>query len=425
MKSRGIVWFRNDLRLRDHEALQNAIKKCDEILPVYIIDERMFARDRYGFLKTGPFRTQFLLDSLKALDHALRQKGGLLYVEKGTPETILPRLAKLINATTLFAHKEVTSEEVAVEQKISDQMEVEWYWGSTLYHPDDIPFDRTSIPDIFTEFRKQIEKQALVRNVIPEPEILVITPIASGATLDALFSPFEKKAPDPRTAFPFHGGSANVRRRLEDYLWKSQKLSHYKFTRNGLLGLDYSSKFSPWLANGSMSPREIYWEVVRYEKAVKKNISTYWMKFELIWRDYFRFVALKYGDGIFHRSGLKKRVKNWSKNEEDYERWRKGETGIPFIDANMNELALTGWMSNRGRQNAASYLAHDLGIDWRWGAAWFESLLLDYDPCSNYGNWMYVAGVGNDPRENRRFDIEWQAKKYDPEGEFINHWLKK
>jgi deoxyribodipyrimidine photo-lyase len=88
----------------------------------------------------------------------------------------------------------------------------------------------------------------------------------------------------------------------------------------------------------------------------------------------------------------------------------------------MRELAATGWMSNRGRQNVASYLVHDLGLDWRMGAYWFERLLIDHDPCSNWGNWQYLAGVGNDPREGRRFDPERQSGMYDPEGRFVEHW---
>lgn len=104
-------------------------------------------------------------------------------------------------------------------------------------------------------------------------------------------------------------------------------------------------------------------------------------------------------------------------------RWAEGQTGIPFVDANMRELNQTGFMSNRGRQNVASFLVNDLGIDWRWGASYFESMLIDYDACSNWGNWMYVAGVGNDPRENRYFNILKQAQNYDKKGEYIRHWI--
>jgi deoxyribodipyrimidine photo-lyase len=198
-----------------------------------------------------------------------------------------------------------------------------------------------------------------------------------------------------------------------------------------MLGLDYSSKFSPWLANGCISPRYIYEEIKKYEHERTANESTYWLVFELIWRDYFRFVAMKFGNKIFQKYGLKPEsyVKTQTttainKTERNiFEKWRLGETGVPLIDANMKELLATGYMSNRGRQNVASFLVKDLQIDWRWGAAWFESQLIDYDVCSNWGNWLYVAGVGNDPRENRYFNILKQATNYASKGEYVKHWL--
>jgi deoxyribodipyrimidine photo-lyase len=146
------------------------------------------------------------------------------------------------------------------------------------------------------------------------------------------------------------------------------------------------------------------------------------MIFELIWRDYFRFSAWKHGDKIFWPSGIQGKKRDWLQNNEEFQKWAEGNTGIPFIDANMRELNATGFMSNRGRQNVASFLAQNLNIDWRMGAEYFESLLLDYDPCSNYGNWAYNTTVGHDPR-NRYFNIIGQAQKYDAKGEYVRHWL--
>lgn len=227
---------------------------------------------------------------------------------------------------------------------------------------------------------------------------------------------------DDRAVLSFKGGEDEALKRLEDYFWKGDHLKNYKFTRNGLLGADYSSKFSPWLANGSLSPRMIYWEVKRYEEERKSNVSTYWMIFELIWRDYFRFSAWKYGNDIFKAGGIQKKDRDWEVDREKFEKWSLGKTGIPFIDANMRELNETGYMSNRGRQNVASFLAQNLNLDWRMGAEYFESHLLDYDPCSNYGNWAYNATVGHDPR-NRYFNILNQADKYDKKGEYVRLWI--
>jgi deoxyribodipyrimidine photo-lyase len=182
---------------------------------------------------------------------------------------------------------------------------------------------------------------------------------------------------------------------------------------------------SPWLAHGNISARSIYDELKRFEKTVKKNISTYWLFFELLWRDYFAFMAMKHGNKIFLKGGIKNRKRNYLKNHEPLlDKWKSGRTGDPFVDANMKELMHSGFMSNRGRQNVASYLVHDLNIDWRAGASWFESQLIDYDPYSNYGNWMYVAGVGNDPREFRKFNTGFQSAKYDPKGKYRQLWLE-
>ncbi|KAI8547712.1 hypothetical protein RHMOL_Rhmol07G0217200 [Rhododendron molle] len=164
-------------------------------------------------------------------------------------------------------------------------------------------------------------------------------------------------------------------------------------------------------------------KVKRYEKERLSNDSTYWVLFELIWRDYFRFLSIKYGNSIFHLGGPRKLKLSWSQDQLLFESWRDGRTGYPLIDANMKELSTTGFMSNRGRQIVCSFLVRDMGIDWRMGAEWFETCLLDYDPCSNYGNWTYGAGVGNDPREDRYFSIPKQAQTYDSEGSYVAYWL--
>merc|ERR1711994_1166024 len=143
-----------------------------------------------------------------------------------------------------------------------------------------------------------------------------------------------------------------------------------------------------------------------------------------IWRDFFRFVCFKHGNKIFQAGGIRQSDVEWKQDLELFDKWRKGTTGVPFIDANMRELSQTGWMSNRGRQNVASFLVKDLKLDWRLGAEWFESMLINHDVCSNYGNWNYAAGVGNDPREDRKFNVIKQSLDYDPDGDFIKIWVQ-
>jgi deoxyribodipyrimidine photo-lyase len=223
----------------------------------------------------------------------------------------------------------------------------------------------------------------------------------------------------------FHGGETKGLERVTYYL-ESNLVQNYKNTRNGMLGMDYSTKFSPWLAFGCISPRLVYWEITKYESQVLKNESTYWVLFEMLWRDYWKIVAHRYGNGLFYLHGpnvLSNYKREWSRDTVVFQKWIDGCTGIPWVDAIMRELKTTGFIGNRARQNTASFLVHSLGIDWRWGACYFESQLIDYDPESNYGNWQYTAGVGCDPRKWRKFNMIKQAQDYDPQGEYVKYWV--
>ncbi len=425
---RGIVWFRNDLRVTDNEALHRAAAECDEVIPVYVFDLTYLNSERYGSKKFGSRRVKFILESLEDLKKSLEGLGSTLMVEIGRPDEVLSRIAEKHGASMLFAQKEVTKEEVVVEEEVKGALEktveIQFFHGHSLYHPDDIPFEIESVPDVFSDFRKKCEKESEVRSIFPIPEKLKLPEDFPAGNIPGLEDlGFEPKPISDRAAIAFKGGEREARKRLENYFWETENLSNYKNTRNGLLGIDYSSKFSGWLAHGCISPRMIYSEVKRYEKSVKKNSSTYWMVFELIWRDYFRYVAMKFGNQLFYPGGIRNEEVNWKSDQKKLEAWKKGETGIPFVDANMRELNETGFMSNRGRQIVASYLVKDLKQDWRFGAAYFEQELIDYDVTSNWGNWAYVAGVGNDPRENRYFNILTQAGRYDGKGEYVKHWL--
>jgi deoxyribodipyrimidine photo-lyase len=420
---RSIIWFRNDLRTTDHAVLHHLAEAGHAVVAVYIFDERQWQPDPYGLPKTGVHRTQFLLESVRDLDDSLASLGCTLLTAMGNPAAILTDLAKKYNCSTVYATKEHTREEVDHEAEVAAVLPLQLMEGLTLIHPNDLPFDLERLPDVFTQFRNGVEKRSAVRAPLPEPEQLhcLVTERSSFPTL-ADFG-YETAPPDPRQVLAFTGGALPAWDRLDHYFWGTKALSTYKETRNGLLGADYSSKFSPWLANGCISPREIWAEVKRYEAEIGGNESTYWLLFELLWRDYFRFVAMKYGDRIFYRTGIKRQAPRSRNDARTFTAWAEGNTPEPFVNANMKELVATGFMSNRGRQNVASYLVHDLGIDWRCGAAFFEHHLIDYDPASNYGNWIYIAGVGNDPRENRKFNIARQADIYDAKGEYQKTWL--
>lgn len=432
MKKVWIHWFRNDLRIADHEILSKVANKCDMFIPVFIFDKRSWRKNELGLPKTGKYRTKFLLESLEYLRKDLQNLGSNLMILDGEPESIIPQLCYMYRAETVSFETENTKEERDIEEKLIDSLkhakvEIKTFWTKTLIHKDDLNFDLQDLPDVFTSFRKKSENNLKIRSEFPKPEYLPEFPTE---TKTFELPKLEKFGFDPnfyesRKAYPFIGGEQRAIMRLEHYLWKTNAVAEYKKTRNGLIGGDYSTKFSPWLANGSISPRTIYHQIKKYEEEREKNESTYWVIFELLWRDYFRFVSLKFGDKIFYKNGIKDVDLGLSRDLEKFNKWAEGETKLDFINANMEELNRTGFMSNRGRQNVASYLVKDMKLDWRLGASYFESLLIDYDVASNWGNWLYVAGLGNDPREDRYFNVQRQQKMYDPHGDFVRLWLNR
>lgn len=424
----NLVWFTNNLRVDDNIALVEACKNSGKTIGVYCFDPRHFAETKYGFKKTEKFRARFLLETVTELQKNLFAKNIslLIYIDK--PENVIPKLITEFQVSTIFCQKEWTSEENQVLKSVqaSENLAgVNWktFYDQFLFHPEDIPYQNIkNLPQVFTVFRKECEKKVRVRKLnfiqAKKAENLIENK-TSIPTLQA--SGFEQFENHPNTAFPFKGGENQALKRIENYFFDTQNLSQYKQTRNGLIGADYSSKLSAWLANGSVSAKTIYWKVKEYEDEFGANEDTYWLIFELIWRDYFKYISLKFGNKIFQIDGILNVKYDWKFNQKAFQQWISGNTKEPFVNANMIELAETGFMSNRGRQNVASFWAKEWQQDWRIAAAYFESLLIDYDVHSNYGNWIYNAGVGNDPRD-RKFNIKRQAEMYDADGEFQRLW---
>jgi deoxyribodipyrimidine photo-lyase len=269
--------------------------------------------------------------------------------------------------------------------------------------------------------------------------------------LDSLLEPIHRQplVEDPpewpaiaKTAYPFHGGARTARERL-NHLISSGAMANYKQTRNGLLGDDFCTKLSSWLALGSITARQIHAALVEFEDGTTdlgkdapgygsgENEGTYAIRYELIWRDYMRLCTRKFGTRLFSLGGFKKDTSYpWKAPDIDEEtktvlsRFLSGTTGMGLIDASQRELFLTGYTSNRARQNVASYLGKRLDIDWRVGAEWYETMLIDYDVSSNWGNWQYVVNVGNNPKNNPPFNQVMQSGRYDPAGDYPRTWVK-
>jgi len=429
-KGKALVWLRNDLRIRDQTSFYKASLQNEKIIAFYSFDPLHYKETNWGFKKIASFRAQFLLETLEELKKELKSHHISLVISLEEPSKGIQKLVNTHTFTDIYWQKEWTYEEHQRENEVrailTKNITIHTHYDQFLFHPEDVPMAIDQLPEVFTIFRKKCEKYSTVRRSFSDPRVMPKENLLKEEFPLPRLSDLGLNTPTlhPHSAFPFKGGSKAVQLRLEHYFWDTEKLSYYKKTRNGLLGIDYSSKLSAWLANGSISARQIYWETKEYEAQVEKNQSTYWLIFELIWRDYFKFISLKHQDHIFHLGGILQKDYHWKNNSKTIQAWINGETRENFVNANMIELQKTGWMSNRGRQNVASYFAKDLLLDWRIGAAYFESQLIDYDVHSNYGNWMYVAGVGNDPRD-RKFNVRMQAERYDENGKFQRLWNQK
>jgi deoxyribodipyrimidine photo-lyase len=425
----GLIWFRKNLRTEDNASLKKAVENCNKVIAVYCFDPKLFRIDEFGFQKTAKFRAQFLIETIADLKQNLANLNVTLLTYFENPENSIYKICDTYSVHTIYTQTEWTEEETTtnnlIKATLAENINFIEDYDQFLYHPDSISKDFTKIPDVFTVFRKKLEKTVKIEKEFSVSKLLKENLIKNDTSIPTLKElGFESFETNVKSAFPFSGGENAAQERLNDYTFKTKKVAFYKKTRNGLVGVDYSTKFSPWLANGSLSAKTIYWKIKEYEAEYGANQSTYWVIFELIWRDYFKYISLKHHSKIFKIGGILEKKYQWNTDKQLIQQWVHGNTKDDFVNANMIELKETGWMSNRGRQNVASYFAKELLLDWRIGAAYFESLLLDYDVHSNYGNWMYVAGVGNDPRD-RKFNTQLQADRYDGGHRFRKLWLEK
>ncbi|MEM6257839.1 MAG: DASH family cryptochrome [Planctomycetota bacterium] len=428
--TRTLLWFRRNLRIDDQPLFEGL---AGQAVGVWVLDPReLLSDDPLGFPRCGDRRLQFILESVAGLRRSMRELGTDLLVRVGEPEAVIPQLACEAGASDLRFVREPGTEERGVEKQLLAAMAREQNTCKTEALPPETLFDLQDplghageLPEVFSRWRRRCEKKLDWVQPVPQPSVIepLDTSIEPGDIPSLKDLDRTPPAADPRAVLPFSGGEQAGRARIQSWVFEGDHLRRYKETRNGLIGASYSSKFSPWLALGCLSPRRVAEQTLAYEGQRVSNDSTYWLRFELMWREYFRFYLLKHGRSLFQAAGPQDIPLQWSRDTERFTAWRVGRTGIDFIDANMRELALTGFMSNRGRQNAASFLTKNLGIDWRWGARWFESCLVDYCPAANWGNWAYAAGVGADPRGFRGFDVVSQARRYDPDGRYAELWL--
>lgn len=468
----NVVWFKcTDLRTHDHAALRAAHAGNLPVLHLYVFDPFWHANTTRlcGFPKTGAIRTRFQLEALADLSSRLAAEGHVLNTRTGiSTAACFEELCEEYAVGTVFAFREICSEELRVERQVREvlrkrsQGALQLFWGFELYHHDDLNFNPASARapfNSYTAFRKRLEENSRVRpsrNETPMfrkgPEVSVrwskadsalpSVQQAMAATYDAAMDPGEEK--DPRAELRWRGGETAALERVHEYLWEEDSL-----------GLDYvgatmtmdpakscmrdkaMSKLSPWLAHGCLSPRFLYEEVKRYERERRKTKSTYWITHELLWRDFVRFGSIQAGTSIFKIGGPQNGhpAWRWSTDQRLFGAWKEGRTGYPFVDCFMRELKTTGYCNHMGRECAGWFLIGDLGIDWRMGAEWFESALVDYEPTANWYNWTYrcLPAIGrggahgfveNPPGERLQgLEILKWGTQHDPDATYIKRWI--
>ena len=366
----------------------------------------------------GEHRLHFLQQSLIWLKAELQKVGSDLLVIEGHAEVEIVKLIQQHQVSVLACSVHPGTYEkrqLNVVREAAPHLTILQEDTNTLFNQFDLPFELKDLPKHFTPFRKKVESLN-IDAPLKSPDWLPPPPQSAANG----FRPIEVKSKEDAL---FKGGAEEAKKRLDYYSFRSHKVLQYKLTRNGMLEFDDSSKLSPWLANGNISVKEVYHHIKRFERDIQANESTYWLYFELLWREYFQWYLHKHGQRVFQFGGVKGTSPLTSFWPERFEKWRTGNTPWPIVNAAMRQLNSSGYMSNRARQLVASCLVHELNLDWRYGAAWFEQQLTDFDVAVNWGNWQYLAGVGADPRGHRRFDLEKQAKQYDPDGSFIKTWL--
>ncbi|TCJ26269.1 DASH family cryptochrome [Halomonas sp. GDM18] len=442
-----LVWLNEDLRLDDNPLWQAALEeRASHLLVVHVVAETTFqpfgsvspGEPRLQPLSTG--RQHALLGSLESLRTRLQALGSDLLILHGDAAQLIPQLAGQYGCRGVIARRATGVVEQRQQRAVSSQCRLRQLNSGLLLDEDELPEPLVALPESFSAFRRKLEKARPSLTDMPAP---LDAPSTLPGWPESASRGFQGTArhllkarhwqADTRGEYTFSPGEPAGLQRLQDYL-SPAFAGQYKTTRNRLSGADFSTRFSVWLALGCLSPRRILDTLHRFQTTLPEDCAhpqaafkdSDWIRVELLWREYFHWDARRLGRHTFtgeSPSHDAAQPRSHAQTSEALERWQTGMTGIPWVDAGMRELAATGWLSNRMRQNVASFLVKDLGVDWRQGAAWFEHQLLDHDVASNWGNWRYLAGIGRDPRGDRHFNMMKQARQHDPLGHYVSRWI--
>jgi deoxyribodipyrimidine photo-lyase len=398
----SLVLFTRDLRVHDHPALAAAAGSAEHVVPLFVLDDALLASEF-----AAPNRLQFLLGSLADLDRALQERGAGLVVRRGDPVREALAVAEQTGAEAIHLSEDVSEYASRRQRRLElERIDVHAHPGVTIVPPGDVlPADGDHFR-VFTPYWRRWREEPL-RAVHRAPAKLRLP---DGLRRGALPGLADLTRADTSPDLPA-GGEAAARQRLKS--WVRAGLEHYG-ERHDDLAADGTSRLSPYLRFGCLSPLELL------ERVAGRPGAEPFVR-QLCWRDFHQQVTAANPDmpRADYRSGRRRR----RTDDDALEAWKQGRTGVAIVDAGMRQLLREGWMHNRARLITASFLTRDLGIDWRAGARHFWDLLVDGEIANNAGNWQWVAGTGNDTRPNRVLNPARQARRFDPDGEYVRRYV--
>ena len=392
-----IFWFRRDLRLFDNTALHYALENSREVQPIFIFDSEIIDE-----LENDDPRVNFLYDELFKINTQLNKLNSSLKIYKGKPLNIISKLISSTKITSLYTNRDYEPYAIKRDNEIANllkdnQISFHTFKDQVIFEENEIVKNDGLPYTVFTPFKNKWLQHF-------NDNKLVINKNSDNSNYKNSNHPFPSKE-----------DIGLIKSNITVPNFNIEMVSDYDKTRN-FPGLDATSKIGPHLRFGTLSIRQIV------EKVIPLN-DIYLS--ELIWREFFMQILWHFPKVVHQNFRSKYDGVKWRNNEDDFQKWCKGETGYPFVDAGMRELNKTGFMHNRVRMITASFLCKHLLIDWRWGEAYFAKKLLDYELASNNGNWQWSAGTGCDAAPYFRvFNPTEQIKKFDKHHSYINKWVK-
>ena len=395
----NIWWIRRDLRLTDNAALHSALES-GSTLPVFILDP--------AFDNSSERRKHFLYEGLAALDKDLRKRNSYLIIRKGKPADALRQLFDEVKAETIYAEEDYTPYARKRDEFIQKLLPLQFVQGQMVHHPKTVLKQDGRPYTVYTPYSKVWKAQLTKIKLHSAPENLN-TPKGIRSELLPAFTP------NPN----FPASEAEALRRLDQFA--SSPIINYQDDRNRM-DLDGTSSLSPYIRFGMVGLRQAV-HASRTTRHSDSKGAEIWLN-ELIWREF--YIQILYHFPYVAKTAFNRSLANipWRNKSSEFEAWKRGETGVPVVDAAMRQLKETGWMHNRARMIVASFLVKDLLIDWRWGEDWFMKNLLDGDIAPNNGGWQWTAGTGTDAAPYFRiFNPVLQSAKFDPNGDYIRKWV--